>query len=102
MRFDILHKHVVRFFNKQGVMLFNSFVESSNLRYIPLGGFTFTWVVRDASKMSKLDRFLVSDGLLCQFQAFSGFILATHQSDHKPIFLRECDVDHGPIPYKTF
>ncbi|GJQ94994.1 RNA-directed DNA polymerase, eukaryota [Tanacetum coccineum] len=89
-------------FNNQGAMLFNSFIESLNLRDIPLGGFSFTWAVRDASKMSKLDRFLVSDGLLCQFLALSGLILARHLSDHRPIFLRECDVDYGPIPFKTF
>ncbi|GKA92856.1 RNA-directed DNA polymerase, eukaryota [Tanacetum coccineum] len=76
--------------------------ESSNLRDIPFGGFSFTWDVRDVSKMSKLDRFFVSDGLLCQFPALSGLILARHLSDHRLIFLRECDVDYGPIPFKTF
>ncbi|GJR57763.1 hypothetical protein Tco_1499925 [Tanacetum coccineum] len=70
--------------------------------YMPLGGFSFTCAVKDATKMSKLDRFLVSDGLLCQVPAMSGLILARHLSDHRPIILRDCDVDYGPIPFKTF
>nr|GEV64336.1 hypothetical protein [Tanacetum cinerariifolium] len=57
--------------NKQGATLFNSFIDTSSLIEVSLGGYSITWAVRDATKMSKLDRFLVSDGLLCQFLALS-------------------------------
>nr|GEZ26618.1 RNA-directed DNA polymerase, eukaryota [Tanacetum cinerariifolium] len=39
---------------------FNSFIASSQLIDVPLGGYSFTWSEKYASKMSKLDRFLVS------------------------------------------
>ncbi|GJV39798.1 RNA-directed DNA polymerase, eukaryota [Tanacetum coccineum] len=89
-------------FNKQGASMFNSFINSSSLIDVPLGGFLFTWAVKNATKMSKLDRFLVSEGLLCQFPAMMGIILTRHLSDHRPILLRECDIDYGPTPFKTF
>ncbi|GJX83953.1 RNA-directed DNA polymerase, eukaryota [Tanacetum coccineum] len=69
-------------FNRQGASLFNSFINTLNLIDVPLGGFPFTWAVKDATKMS--------------------LILARHLFDHRPIILRECDVYYGPIPFKTF
>nr|GEV66831.1 RNA-directed DNA polymerase, eukaryota [Tanacetum cinerariifolium] len=72
------------------------------MEHVPLGGFCFTWAIKDATKMSKLDRFLVSEGLLCNDHAISGLIPVRHLSDHRPIILRECDVDYGPIPFKMF
>ncbi|GJY12154.1 RNA-directed DNA polymerase, eukaryota, reverse transcriptase zinc-binding domain protein [Tanacetum coccineum] len=89
-------------FNKQGATLFNSFIDTSSLIDVPLGCYSFMWAVRDATKMSKLDRFLVSDGLLCQFPTLSGIILARHLYDNRPIVLRECFLDYGPIPFKMF
>ena len=88
--------------NKQGDSMFNYFINSSSLIDVPLGGFSFTWAVRNATKMSKLDRFLVSEGLLCQFPGMTGIILTRHLSDHRPIILKECDIDYGPIPFKMF
>nr|GEV16986.1 reverse transcriptase domain, reverse transcriptase zinc-binding domain protein [Tanacetum cinerariifolium] len=69
---------------------------------VALGGFSFTWAFKDATKMSKLDRFLMSEGLLCNYPAMPGLILARHLSDHRPIILRECGYDYGPIPFKMF
>ena len=34
-------------FNKQGASLFNSFINSSNLIDVPLGGFSFTWALKN-------------------------------------------------------
>ncbi|GJT24730.1 RNA-directed DNA polymerase, eukaryota [Tanacetum coccineum] len=62
-------------FHKPGADAFNYFITSSGLNDIPLGGYTFTWVHKDADKMSKLDRFLVSDGVLATFPSFTGVIL---------------------------
>ena len=87
-------------FNKQGASLFNSFINSSNLIDVPLGGFSFTWALKNATKMSKLDRFLVSEGLLCRFPAMMGIILRRNLSDHRPILLKECDIDYGSTPFK--
>nr|GEZ85850.1 RNA-directed DNA polymerase, eukaryota [Tanacetum cinerariifolium] len=61
-------------------------------------GYTFTWLHPSATKMSKLDRFLVTDGILLLFPSITGICLDRHLSDHRPILLREVKVDFGPIP----
>nr|GEX76886.1 RNA-directed DNA polymerase, eukaryota [Tanacetum cinerariifolium] len=49
-------------FNAQGASVFNSFITSLGLIDVQLEGYSFTWAHPSASKMSKLDRFLVTDG----------------------------------------
>nr|GEV66316.1 nucleotide-binding alpha-beta plait domain-containing protein [Tanacetum cinerariifolium] len=52
-------------FNKHGAEAFNSFIVNAGLVEVPLGGCSFTWCHKSAKKMSKLDRFLISDNLMC-------------------------------------
>nr|GEX29220.1 hypothetical protein [Tanacetum cinerariifolium] len=40
---------------------FNSFIENSNLIDLPLGGRLFSWMNKVGTKLSKLDRFLISE-----------------------------------------
>nr|GEZ27091.1 RNA-directed DNA polymerase, eukaryota, reverse transcriptase zinc-binding domain protein [Tanacetum cinerariifolium] len=54
---------------------FNRFILQANLQEIPLGGCSFTWCYRSAKKMSKLDRFLMSEGLLGVNPNFSALTL---------------------------
>ncbi|GJR54472.1 RNA-directed DNA polymerase, eukaryota, partial [Tanacetum coccineum] len=82
--------------------IFNLFITDSHLIDVPLGGYSFTWSNKHASKMSKLDRFLISEGLFDLFLNLSGLILHRHLSDHKPIFLRESYMDYGPTPFRLF
>nr|GEY17771.1 RNA-directed DNA polymerase, eukaryota [Tanacetum cinerariifolium] len=49
----------------------NSFITDSYLIDVPLGGYSFTWSNKHASKMSKLDRFLISEGLFELFPNLS-------------------------------
>ncbi|GJU26766.1 zinc finger, CCHC-type containing protein [Tanacetum coccineum] len=49
-------------FNPYSARRFDRFILTSGLVDIKLKGYTFTWSYPSASKMSKLDRFLVSDG----------------------------------------
>nr|GEU29539.1 RNA-directed DNA polymerase, eukaryota, reverse transcriptase zinc-binding domain protein [Tanacetum cinerariifolium] len=65
------------------------FIANSQLIDIPLGGYSFTWSDKHASKMSKLDRFLVSQGMLDLFPNLTGLILHRHLSDHRLILLKE-------------
>ncbi|GKA33399.1 gypsy type transposase [Tanacetum coccineum] len=81
---------------------FNTFIINSHLIDVPLGGNSFTWSDKHASKMSKLDRFLVSVGLLALFLNLSGLILCRHISDHKLIILKESHMDYGPTPFRLF
>nr|GEX27491.1 RNA-directed DNA polymerase, eukaryota, reverse transcriptase zinc-binding domain protein [Tanacetum cinerariifolium] len=48
-------------FNPLGTRLFNQFINSSGLVEVKLKGYSFTWSHPSASKMSKLDRFLVTE-----------------------------------------
>ncbi|GKA67202.1 hypothetical protein Tco_0767010 [Tanacetum coccineum] len=52
--------------------------------------------------MSKLDRFLITEGLLTVFPSLSALCLDRHLSDHRPILMRELNVDYGPIPFRLF
>nr|GEV82448.1 RNA-directed DNA polymerase, eukaryota [Tanacetum cinerariifolium] len=50
-------------FNPSSARVFDHFISSSGLVDVKLEGYAFTWSHPSGSKMSKLDRFLVSEGL---------------------------------------
>ncbi|GJW17908.1 RNA-directed DNA polymerase, eukaryota [Tanacetum coccineum] len=87
-------------FNQQGATAFNQFISSSSLIDPPLDGYAFTWSHKNASKMSKLDRFLLSEGLFDFFPHLSAICLDKNLSDHRPILLRESCLDYGPTPFR--
>nr|GEW34336.1 RNA-directed DNA polymerase, eukaryota [Tanacetum cinerariifolium] len=71
----------------------NDFIANSGLIDLHLEGYSFTWSHPSAQKMSKLDRFLLSDDLLSTFPQISSICLDRHLSDHRPILLREIFID---------
>ncbi|GJX02302.1 RNA-directed DNA polymerase, eukaryota [Tanacetum coccineum] len=89
-------------FNVLGANIFNSFINSTGLEEVHLGGSAFTWCHKSATKMSKLDRFFVSNNLLNIFPHISGITLDRFLSDHRPILLRESAHDYGPVPFRFF
>ncbi|GKC94474.1 RNA-directed DNA polymerase, eukaryota, partial [Tanacetum coccineum] len=62
------------------------------LEEVPLGGSLFTWSHKSGAKMSKLDRFLISEGLLTTYPGLSAVTLDRYLSDHRPILLREAHI----------
>nr|GEV54877.1 zinc finger CCCH domain-containing protein 34-like [Tanacetum cinerariifolium] len=48
---------------------------------------------------SKLDCFLVSEGIISDFPSITAVCLDRHLSDHRPILLREIHTDFGPCPF---
>nr|GEZ65034.1 RNA-directed DNA polymerase, eukaryota [Tanacetum cinerariifolium] len=90
-------------FNPLGARLFNQFINSSGLVEVKLEGYSFTWSHPSASKMSKLDWFLVTEGMLSVFPSMTAICLDRHLSDHRPILLHEelGDIDkildHGNV-----
>nr|GFC47133.1 hypothetical protein [Tanacetum cinerariifolium] len=58
-------------FNLSSARAFNSFISVSGLVDVKMEGYSFTWSHPSASKMSKLDRFLVSEGILSYFPSIS-------------------------------
>ncbi|GKC41107.1 RNA-directed DNA polymerase, eukaryota, partial [Tanacetum coccineum] len=76
-------------FNARGAQIFNSFISDSGLVEINLGGCHYTWSHKSAKKMSKLDRFLVSENLINNSPNITAISLDRYLSDHRPILLRE-------------
>nr|GEX70656.1 RNA-directed DNA polymerase, eukaryota, reverse transcriptase zinc-binding domain protein [Tanacetum cinerariifolium] len=89
-------------FNAYGASLFNSFIRSSGLVEVNLGGSSFTWCHKSAIKMSKLDRFLVFESFLNTCPNVNAITLERYLSNHRPILLRESHVDYGPTPFRFF
>ncbi|GJR88976.1 RNA-directed DNA polymerase, eukaryota [Tanacetum coccineum] len=89
-------------FNAHGADAFNLFISSAGLEEVPLDGCKFTWCHKSGSKMSKLDRFLISEGLLNSCPNISSITLDRYLSDHRPILMRESHHDYGPSPFRFF
>nr|GEX88861.1 hypothetical protein [Tanacetum cinerariifolium] len=56
------HERFGSTFNRQVAIAFNNFIFSTCSIDLPLEGYAFTWAHKSASKMSKLDRYLISEG----------------------------------------
>nr|GEZ50221.1 RNA-directed DNA polymerase, eukaryota, reverse transcriptase zinc-binding domain protein [Tanacetum cinerariifolium] len=92
-----------RAFNKDNVTISDYFVAiRGGLVDVPLGGYDSTWSHSSASKMSKLDRFLICEGLMLLCPNISAVCLDHYLFDHRPILLRESSFDHGPSPFCIF
>nr|GFB07637.1 RNA-directed DNA polymerase, eukaryota [Tanacetum cinerariifolium] len=89
-------------FNNHNARVFNSFISSSELLEVPLGRCEFTWCHKSGSKMSKLDRFLISEGLMSSCPNILAVTLDRHLSDHRPILLRETSFDYGLILFRMY
>ncbi|GJV78097.1 RNA-directed DNA polymerase, eukaryota, reverse transcriptase zinc-binding domain protein [Tanacetum coccineum] len=89
-------------FNARGANIFNRFISNAGLEEVPLGGSYFTWCHKSATKMSKLDRFLISEGLMMACPGISAITLDRYLSDHRPILLRESHANYGPVPFRFF
>nr|GEZ52545.1 hypothetical protein [Tanacetum cinerariifolium] len=70
-------------FNSRGAAAFNSFIVDSGLVEVPSCGFSFTWSHRSATKMSRLDCFLVSEDLQRSCPNLSSLTLDHYLSDHR-------------------
>ncbi|GJS28367.1 RNA-directed DNA polymerase, eukaryota [Tanacetum coccineum] len=99
---DYLRTIIDRWEGKGLLLAFNNFISSACLIDLPLEGYAFTWAHKSASKMSKLDRYLISEGVLDLFPHLSALCLDRHLSDHRPILMRETNYDYGPSPFRFF
>lgn len=69
---------------------------------IHLGGPRFTWSDKCGSKFSKLDRFLVTVGILDYFPHIDGLVLEKKIHGHRRILLVEQKAHFGPFPFLFF
>nr|GFA15080.1 RNA-directed DNA polymerase, eukaryota [Tanacetum cinerariifolium] len=81
---------------------FNHFISSSSLLEVKMEGYSFTWSHSSASKMSKLDRFLVSEGIFVTFPTILAICLDRHLFDHRLILLNEIHTDYGPTHFRVY
>nr|GEX84744.1 RNA-directed DNA polymerase, eukaryota [Tanacetum cinerariifolium] len=103
--FNEVHVEEERFGSKFDLIWarhFNDFIANSGLVDMKLDGYSFTWAHKSARKMSKLARFLVSGGVFNSFPHVSAICLDRKLSDHRPILLRELDIDYDAFPFRVF
>nr|GEU55362.1 putative RNA-directed DNA polymerase, eukaryota, reverse transcriptase zinc-binding domain protein [Tanacetum cinerariifolium] len=89
-------------YNERHSDIFNNFISRASLNDVLLGGYKFMWTDKWGSKMSKIDRFLVSDMFYETFPTTSGVILEKGIPDHRPILMKEMVSDFGPTPFRFF
>ncbi|GKD03685.1 RNA-directed DNA polymerase, eukaryota [Tanacetum coccineum] len=81
---------------------FNDFISRAGLFDLPLGGRRFTRFSKDGNKVSKLDRFMVSQNFFDIWNDAFVIVLCWTLSDHCPIILKVGRPNFGPKPFKVF
>ncbi|GKA40565.1 putative RNA-directed DNA polymerase, eukaryota, reverse transcriptase zinc-binding domain protein [Tanacetum coccineum] len=74
-------------FSHSEAQAFNSFIDNSGLCEIPMGGRLYTWMNKEGSKLSKLDRFLLTHDVTTVCPDLKAVVLDRRWSDHNPILL---------------
>ncbi|GJT45806.1 putative RNA-directed DNA polymerase, eukaryota, reverse transcriptase zinc-binding domain protein [Tanacetum coccineum] len=81
---------------------FNAFIDSTGLINLPIGGRHFTWMNKAGTKLSKLDRFLIFEGVMEDIPDIKVTAIDRLWSDHSPILLHSKKTDFGPSPFKLY
>ncbi|GJW19120.1 RNA-directed DNA polymerase, eukaryota, reverse transcriptase zinc-binding domain protein, partial [Tanacetum coccineum] len=81
---------------------FNSFINTSGLVELPLGGRSFTWMNKAGTKLNKLDRFLFSENVIEALPDVQITALDRLWSDHNPILLHCNKSDYGPTLFRFY
>ncbi|GKV29201.1 hypothetical protein SLEP1_g38147 [Rubroshorea leprosula] len=81
---------------------FDYFIQESELIDLPLAGRKFTWYHSNGNQMSRIDRFLLSEGWLSKWCDTKQWGLTRTVSDHCPIMLKVNKMNWGPKPFKFF
>ncbi|GJT27728.1 V-type proton ATPase subunit H [Tanacetum coccineum] len=90
---DFLHYEIVKW--NGDVIIMGDFNEEDACGF-------YLGVYKNASKMSKLDRFLVSESVLSDYPNINAITLERYLSDHRPILLKENCYDYGPTPFRFY
>ncbi|PWA88711.1 hypothetical protein CTI12_AA117210 [Artemisia annua] len=100
VRFD--YERLGTKFCVRGAKLFNEFIENTKLIDLPMGGRLFTRMNKHGTKLSKLDRILVSQHFTSLWPNATLTALPRYLSDHCPLLLKAHSIDYGPTPFKFF
>lgn len=88
------------FFDSTKASAFQFFIDELDLIDLPVVGKSYTWFRVDGSTMSRLDRFLVSEGWLNEWKHEVQCIGLRDVSDYCPIMLRGENLNWGPKPFR--
>ncbi|XP_058726479.1 uncharacterized protein LOC131597832 [Vicia villosa] len=80
---------------------FNEFIDLLDLIDVPVVGGRFTWSNKEGNVRSRLDRFLLSDGLIDDWKIVGQKVGDMDISDHVPIWLIANDKNWGPKPFRV-
>ncbi|XP_057453055.1 uncharacterized protein LOC130744910 [Lotus japonicus] len=80
---------------------FNSFIDNLEVMDIPIHGRKYTWFKPNGQSMSRLDRFLVSQGWASTWPHCFQVVLDRDISDHCPLLLRLVAQNWGPKPFRV-
>lgn len=80
---------------------FTEFIFNINLIDVQCKGKSFSWYSGDGRSMSRLDRFLISDILISNWEVVGQLIDKMDISDHFPIWLVINQDNWGPKPFKV-
>ncbi|GJR68224.1 putative RNA-directed DNA polymerase, eukaryota, reverse transcriptase zinc-binding domain protein [Tanacetum coccineum] len=89
-------------FDQREANAFNDFISRVGLFDFPFGGRKFTRFDKAGSKLSKLDRFLVTPNLFSICGDAAVRVLCRTFSDHCPLLLKVDLPNFGPKPFKVF
>lgn len=81
---------------------FNSFIFESELFEYNMRGRRFTFLAKSGNKLSKIDRVLVSKGVMDRWPEACLRALPRTLSDHSPLILTMKKTDFGPRPFRFF
>nr|GEU73566.1 RNA-directed DNA polymerase, eukaryota [Tanacetum cinerariifolium] len=87
-------------FSRLEVVYFNSFIDSTSLVDLLIGARLYTWMNKADTKLSKLDRFLISEDDLDAIPDIRITTLDWLWSDHNPILFYFIKLDFGLTPFK--
>ncbi|GJW96601.1 RNA-directed DNA polymerase, eukaryota, reverse transcriptase zinc-binding domain protein [Tanacetum coccineum] len=89
-------------FNNIEADYFNSFIDATGLVDLPIRGRCFTWMNKAGTKLSKLDRFLISEDVIDLLPDIRITALDRIWSVHNSILLHVDKIDFGPSPFKLY
>ncbi|XP_058725579.1 uncharacterized protein LOC131596860 [Vicia villosa] len=86
--------------HRKEISQFQDFITEMKLVDIPTIGGKYTWFNSNGKSMSRIDRFLLSESFIEDWNIEGQYIGARDISDHAPIWIKNNRKDWGPKPFK--
>ncbi|XP_058741524.1 uncharacterized protein LOC131613903 [Vicia villosa] len=81
---------------------FAKFIELLELVDLPIVGNKFSWISSNGNARSRLDRILLSEGIIESWKVVAQMSGKRDISDHRPIWIKSSNLNWGPKPFKVF